>query len=314
MAATEAEQKAWIETIAPYICKYAKQYGIYMAGFVIAQGCEECGWGKSQVASNNFFGIGGPGNWYSFKSVEEGCEGYFKYTVLAKSSAGKAARTFDAYAKAYVDSNYGESEAIEKLIRPIYNKWNLSKYNGADGSNKCEEFVKKALSYKGTTGSQWSAKHPKWYDAGVWCADFVSAVGEEVGILGKVFDGSASAYTCAHSVTKYGGKVHTESSYTPQRGDLVNFMWNGGAITGSYADHIGIVTGCEKGVVKTIEGNTSDMVAERSYNRTSSVLACFCSPNCCIFFEIRNNFSRLDTCKIFFNGFDFYSLVFYDII
>ena len=145
--------------------------------------------------------------------------------------------------------------------------------------NALEAFVNKALSYNGTSASAWASKHPKWYHAGVWCADFVSACGEEVGILGKVFDGSPSAYACAHSVEKYGGVVHNERSYTPVRGDLVNFMWGGGSASGGYADHIGIVTDCRNGTVYTIEGNTSNQVAERSYSRSSNVLACFCSPN-----------------------------------
>lgn len=280
--ATDSECRAWIAKIAPPICKYAKQYGIHMAGFVIAQGCYESGWGTSNLARNhnNFFGIGGPGNWYSYPSLDAGCEGYFKHTVLAKSEAGKAATTFDQYAAAYVKSGYSDASVIEALTRPIYNQYNLSQYDDSDsGSNKCEEFVQKALSYKGTSASSWSAKHPKWYHAGVWCADFVSACGEEVDILGKVFDGSASAYACAHSVENYGGTVHNEKSYTPQRGDLVNFMWNGGSATSGYADHIGIVTECKDGTVYTIEGNTSNSVAERSYSRSSSVLACFCSPD-----------------------------------
>ena len=254
-----------------------------MAGFVIAQGCHESGWGTSNLAVNynNFFGIGGPGNWYSYPSLDAGCEGYFKDTVLANSREGKAATTFDEYAEAYIKSGYSEASVVESLIRPIYNQYNLSQYDDADGqtSNKCEEFVQKALSYKGTSAYSWSASHPKSYHPGVWCADFVSACAEEVEIIGKVLDGSSSAYSCAHSVTKYGGSVNTQPSYSPRRGDLVNFMWNGGSADSGYADHIGIVTKYENGIVYTIEGNTSNCVDERSYSRSSSVLACFCSPD-----------------------------------
>ena len=145
--------------------------------------------------------------------------------------------------------------------------------------NLLEEFISKAMSYVGTSGSAWAASHPKWYHSGAWCADFVSACAEEVGgILGVVFDGSASAYTCAHSSLSYGGTEHEESSYSPQRGDLVNFMWGGGKASG-YADHIGIVTSYDGSTVYTVEGNTSNSVRERSYSRSSSSLACFCSPD-----------------------------------
>lgn len=286
--ATSAECQAWIEKLAPVVCKYAKQYGIYMAGFVIAQGCEESGWGTSSLSryQNNFFGIGGPGNWYSYSSFEEGCEGYFKHTVLAQSQAAKSATTFDEYAAAYVASGYGEVAAIEQLIRPIYNKWNLEQYNGSGGggvSNKLEEFVQKALSYLGTTGSEWQSSHPNWYWPRQWCSCFVSGVAEDVDILGKVFDGSGSAYVCAHSVTKYGGQVHNEKTYSPKRGDLVNFTWDGRGASAidaaSFCDHIGIVTDYKNNTVYTVEGNSGDCVAEKQYSRDSSVLACFCTPD-----------------------------------
>lgn len=146
-------------------------------------------------------------------------------------------------------------------------------------SNKLEEFINKAMSYIGTTGSQWASSHGKWYYTGAWCAGFVSACGEEVGILGQVFDGSLSAYSCAHSVRKYGGSIHYEKSYNPQRGDLVNFMWGGGSVSGEYADHIGIVTRFDGSTVYTVEGNTSNAVHERQYSRSSSSLAAFCTPD-----------------------------------
>lgn len=155
-----------------------------------------------------------------------------------------------------------------------------SSNNKQNTENKLEDFVNKALSYKGYSASKWASKHSKWYHSHAWCADFVSACAEEVGgILGKVFDGNPSAYGCAHSVTKYGGKIHYEKTYTPQRGDLVNFIWGGGGNPRSEADHIGIVTGFSNNTVHTIEGNSSNSVRQKTYSRNSNSLACFCSPN-----------------------------------
>lgn len=281
--ATEEEQVEFISMIQPGFSNYAAQYGFYIVSFPIAQACYESGWGFSSdaVYQHNILGIG-PHKYYD--SWDACINGYYTDTVLGRMDSARDATTLDEYFQAFCDSGYlgGDGqEGYYQSLRSIIDHHDLTQYDGGKGgrSNKCEEFVQKALSYVGTGSGEWSSLHPNWYDAGVWCADFVSAVGEEVGILGEIFDGSASAYTCAHSVEKYGGSVHDEDSYAPQRGDLINFMWGGGKITGGYADHIGIVTDFDGSTVYTVEGNTSDMVAERSYDRSSSVLACFCHPN-----------------------------------
>ena len=280
--ATEEEILEFISMVAPSVTKYASEAGIKMGGVVIAQCCEESGYGFSSRAVYQHNIVGDIMTGRDYGTWDNCIKNYFSWDIINTPEA-KAATTLDQYCDALFVHNstgyiYGE-DVRDSLIRPIYEKFNLSQYDGASGSNKLEEFVQKALSYVGTGSGAWAAAHPRWYDAGVWCADFVSAVGEEVDILGKVFDGSPSAYVCAHSVEKYGGTVHDERTYNPQRGDLINFMWGGGAVSGGYADHIGIVTSYDNGVVHTVEGNTSDMVAERSYDRSSSVLACFCSPD-----------------------------------
>lgn len=139
-----------------------------------------------------------------------------------------------------------------------------------------DAFVNKALSYEGKGESYWASTHAKYYYPRAWCAGFVCGVANEVGILGKVIDFSLGAHICAHSVTNHGGTWHAgSSSYTPQRGDLVNFVWNGG----TWADHIGIVTSCSNGTVNTIEGNASSAVHQRHYSRSSRVLLGFGTPN-----------------------------------
>jgi hypothetical protein len=51
------------------------------------------------------------------------------------------------------------------------------------------------------------------------------------------------------------------SGYTPTSGDLIFFDWD----ADDASDHVGIVERVENGIVHTIEGNTSDSVARRSY-------------------------------------------------
>ena len=57
-----------------------------------------------------------------------------------------------------------------------------------------------------------------------------------------------------------------DGSYTPVAGDIIFFDWgNNGTI-----DHVGIVESVSGGTVNTIEGNSGDKVARRSYRIGSS--------------------------------------------
>lgn len=63
-------------------------------------------------------------------------------------------------------------------------------------------------------------------------------------------------------------KLHRfrDGSYTPAAGDIIFFDWgNNGTI-----DHVGIVESVSGGTVNTIEGNSGDKVARRSYSIGSS--------------------------------------------
>ena len=51
------------------------------------------------------------------------------------------------------------------------------------------------------------------------------------------------------------------NSYKPEPGAIIFFDWDGDAAP----DHVGIVESCDGSTVHTIEGNTSDSCAKRSY-------------------------------------------------
>ena len=50
--------------------------------------------------------------------------------------------------------------------------------------------------------------------------------------------------------------------YSPAPGTMIFFDWNWDGTS----DHVGIVEKTEGNVIYTVEGNTSNMVAQRSYN------------------------------------------------
>lgn len=286
-------QSDFVAKVGPMFVKYGKgQYGFKIVSFAIAQACLESGYGTSSDArnKNNLLGIG-PHR--SFSSWEDCVKGYYTLTVLGRMSQAKNATTLDQYYQAFVASGYlgGSGQAAYYAnIKSIINSYGIAKYDSASASsssgistsNIVDDFVNKALSYQGTSGSSWKSSHGRYYYYRAWCAGFVCGVANEVGILGEVIDFSLGAHVCAHSVTNHGGTWHPRGSYVPQRGDLINFVWNGG----SFADHIGIVVSYSGNTITTIEGNTSGssgysgdgFVAQKSRQYNSQVLG-FGTPN-----------------------------------
>ena len=283
--ATEAQCNSFISTIAPIVQKYAAQYGIRICSFIIAQACFESGYGTSNAAirKNNILGIG-PG--IVFNSWDECIQGYFTRTRLGKSQAAKNATNLDEYAQAFTASGYlGDDDPNTPAqyigyLRSIINRFNLTQYdNGAtvSSSNKLQEFLAEAEKHLGETYEDWVRGVLGKSGHEAWCADFVWACAKTVGIEGIVISGCAGAHlTIDHTAEKCGGIIYDgSSSYNPQPGDLINFVWHGG----TWANHIGIVTDFKDGVVYTIEGNASNQVKHKQYNRNSSVILRFCHPN-----------------------------------
>ncbi|HWT24722.1 MAG TPA: CHAP domain-containing protein, partial [Solirubrobacteraceae bacterium] len=91
---------------------------------------------------------------------------------------------------------------------------------------------------------------------GPWCAYFVSWAAREVGV--PIGD-SGQGYGLVDDVYAWAertGKAIPAGSGTPQPGDLI--VWD---------EHIGIVEAVRPdGTIQTIEGNSSDQVARRTYD------------------------------------------------
>ena len=102
--------------------------------------------------------------------------------------------------------------------------------------------------------------------AEAWCADFVSYCAQKAGL----HINTASAQGVQDAITKQGG---WKGKNNPQPGDAVTFAWDG---KGGWADHVGMVektfTKNGKLWVQTIEGNSSDQVARRTYPANSAVI------------------------------------------
>ena len=97
-----------------------------------------------------------------------------------------------------------------------------------------------------------------------WCAAFVSWVANQAGVSTDIIPKDAYTVTAYNSILKKGKKVDNSKA---KPGDIIYFTKNG---TSSGIYHTGIVTGNSNGKISTVEGNSSDMVAERSYNASDS--------------------------------------------
>ncbi|MGG5312666.1 lysozyme family protein [Enterococcus sp. DIV2381] len=124
-------------------------------------------------------------------------------------------------------------------------------------------FLETAINEIGTFHGE---KYWRWYgfEGRVeWCAIFVSWVADQVGYLNqeKIIK-SANCLEMINWLTEKGNYRKTSESYHPQPGDLIFFDWNGG---GTGKDHVGIVEFTDGNIIQTVEGNTSNKVARRTY-------------------------------------------------
>ena len=93
-------------------------------------------------------------------------------------------------------------------------------------------------------------------EVGPWCADFVSWASRQAGIpLGENGEGFQSVGAIWEWAERTGRAIPAASG-APQAGDLI--VWG--------SDHVGIVESVDPdGTIHTIEGNSSDEVAQRTY-------------------------------------------------
>lgn len=120
------------------------------------------------------------------------------------------------------------------------------------------------------TGSN-STKYGKWYgmNGAAWCHMFVSWCADQAGISTSVVPKTAST-TTGMNWFKRKGLFKYKEKYTPKRGDIVYFKTN--------RSHVGIVEKVSGSTLHTIEGNTSNKVARRTYPLSNSTITGYGVP------------------------------------
>ena len=105
---------------------------------------------------------------------------------------------------------------------------------------------------------------------GAWCAMFVSWCANQANIPRSIIPLYASC-AIGRQWFESRGLFKYKESYTPKTGDIIFFLSNG-------ASHTGIVVDYRNGTVYTIEGNTSDMCHQRSYDPMNARITGYGTP------------------------------------
>jgi hypothetical protein len=156
-----------------------------------------------------------------------------------------------------------KAQLAELLSDEYASLWSAVLYGIHNGSG---DIVEVAISQIGNTGG---APYWSWYGFSgrvEWCATFVSWCANECGYIDAgIIPKFAACQTQGIPWFKERG-LWQEPGYAPKPGDIIFFDWEQDGIS----DHVGIVEYVEGEAVHTIEGNTSDSVARRSYGLISS--------------------------------------------
>jgi murein DD-endopeptidase MepM/ murein hydrolase activator NlpD len=134
--------------------------------------------------------------------------------------------------------------------------------------------VNTALRELGSGGGKYSG----WYKGSPsdnWCAMFVSWCAEQNGLIASgAFPRFAS---CAEGISWFARRARFSLGYarTPQPGDLVFFDWD----RNGRANHVGVVVDARGGIVRTVEGNSSERVMRRAYSINSPDIFGYAYPD-----------------------------------
>lgn len=155
-----------------------------------------------------------------------------------------------------------EIEAKQKIVN-----WANKQIGTREGPNNWNKYAANADL---TKLYGWNVQNQPWCDVFV-DAGFIENFGYEVGSAMTYQYAGCSGAACRYSADYY--KKAKAWHTTPELGDQVFFLVGGGI------NHTGIVTYVGDGSVVTVEGNSSDMVARRSYAIGSPQIAGYGRPN-----------------------------------
>lgn len=153
--ASSAQQKQFIETIAPMIQDEAKARGYHICSAIIAQACVESGYNTSLLSLryHNYFGMKTGSQWRGksvnlstkeeynsqlvsikdnfrvYDSMEEGVKGYFDFISTKRYANLKDAGTCEEYLRLIKADGYCTSSAYVNTCMSVANRHDLERYD-----------------------------------------------------------------------------------------------------------------------------------------------------------------------------------------
>lgn len=149
-------KQEFIDSIAKYVRKYAKQYGICVHSPIIAQAILESGWGQSKLAAqyHNYFGLKcgtkwtgksvnmatkeeyKPGvltdirdNFRVFDSMEDGVKGYFDFIQLTRYHNLRGITDPRKYLETIREDRYATSSTYVESNMSLVDQYKLTQYD-----------------------------------------------------------------------------------------------------------------------------------------------------------------------------------------
>ena len=149
-------KQEFIDSIAKYVRKYAKQYGICVHSPIIAQAILESGWGQSKLAAqyHNYFGLKcgtkwtgksvnmatkeeyKPGvltdirdNFRVFDSMEDGVKGYFEFIQLTRYHNLRGITDPRKYLETIREDGYATSSTYVESNMSLVDQYKLTQYD-----------------------------------------------------------------------------------------------------------------------------------------------------------------------------------------
>lgn len=199
---------------------------------------------------------------------------YFKYLFTSKHPEEKEATD---PVKVLSPKEYGSYEGDNTSINKETGKPVNQNYTepldttALVGKSTVEKMIAIAQSNLGANEADGS--YTKFGEKGAWCAAFVNYVCKQANDGKDPFTGAAKG---SHRVTDYVNWAKDNNRFVQadkaKPGDLITFQWSDGG------RHIGIVESIDKdGTIHTIEGNTSDKCARRTYKADNKNILGFVS-------------------------------------
>lgn len=169
--------------------------------------------------------------------------------------------------------------AISKTNKEVKGMIYVSVYGepNVDYAARLVKIATEEIGYR--EGANNDTKYGEWYNLNYepWCAMFVSWCANQAGIGTDIIPKYCGCTAGRKWFIDKGLYQARESEYLPKAGDIV--FYRDTDETADISTHTGIVYACDGTRVYTIEGNTSDMCAKRSYLLTSKYILGYGTPN-----------------------------------